>query len=127
MEEVLEAIEESGGIVSTVQEKLKRVADDGRCSWLTADRYIKKWKETKEAFRSEREKLMDLAEQVIVEKLTESDVDTAKWVLGKLGKSRGYGDSKVIGVVDMSNLPEDFKEWGYEKFYELAFGGKDKE
>jgi transposase len=44
---VLKAIKGCGGIVSTVAKRLK-------CDWNTADKYIKKWDETRLAMQDEK-------------------------------------------------------------------------
>lgn len=97
-QEVLKAIEGSGGVLSTVARHLG-------CSWHTARAYIQRWPETQEAFQAERERLLDEAESVLFRAVREGDVQTAKWVLGRLGKSRGYGDHvevsghQAVGIV----------------------------
>jgi len=89
MDEVLAAIEGSKGIVSYVAKKLD-------CDWNTARKYIDKWETTKAAFAAEREVVLDMAEMVLVKKLTEEDEGTAKWLLNYLGRHRGYG--KAIDI-----------------------------
>ncbi|ADW21635.1 helix-turn-helix Fis-type [Thermus scotoductus SA-01] len=83
--EVLKAIEGSGGVLSTVARRLG-------CSWHTAQAYVQRWPETQEAFQAERERILDLAEATLFRAVQEGDVQAAKWVLSRLGKSRGYGD-----------------------------------
>ncbi len=82
---VLQAIEGSGGIVSAVAKRLG-------CGWITAQRYIQRWPETQEAFQSERERILDLAETTLYRAIQEGDAQAAKWLLSRLGRHRGYGD-----------------------------------
>jgi len=100
LEHVLEQIEGSGGITLTVAQRLG-------CDWLTAKRYVEKWETTKRAFEAEREKVLDVAESVVnrniqlayrMQNETQQPVDSgdAKWVLSRLGKSRGYADKQEL-------------------------------
>lgn len=82
-EQVLEAIKGSNGIVSTIATLLQ-------CDWNTAARWIDKWEDTKTAIQNEREKTLDVAENVIFGALQAKDVQTAKWYLAMKGKDRGY-------------------------------------
>ncbi len=87
-EQVLEAIRDSGGIVSAVARKLE-------CDWNTARKYISKWQETRDAFAAERERVLDVAETVVIRALEAGDVGVAKWLLSRLGGRRGFGDALV--------------------------------
>ena len=89
MEQVLSAIEGSGGIMSNVARKLD-------CAWDTAKAYCLKWDETKQALVNEQETILDIAENTLVDKIKEGDEQSAKWYLSKKGKHRGYGDSVAI-------------------------------
>lgn len=89
MEQVLLAIEGSGGIMSNVARKLN-------CTWDTAKAYCNKWEETKRALVNEKETVLDIAENTLLDKIKEGDEQSAKWYLSKIGKLRGYGDSLAI-------------------------------
>lgn len=88
-EQVLEAIKDSGGIISTIARKLG-------CTWGTAREYSGKWEETREALKDEKETILDIAENTLLDKIKEGDEQSAKWYLSKIGKLRGYGDSLAI-------------------------------
>ncbi len=88
-ETVLKAINASYGIISTVAARLS-------CDWGTADRLIKRWAETKEAFRAETESILDLAEGKVIKAINDGDIATTKWYLAKKGKTRGYEDTPTI-------------------------------
>ena len=85
-ETVLRAIRGSGGIMSAIAQRLG-------CEWDTARRYVNRWAETRAAFQAERERVLDLAETAVIRALKEGDVGTAKWVLSRLGRHRGWGDA----------------------------------
>lgn len=87
--QVLEAVKGSRGIMTYVARKLQ-------CDWSTAERYVKRYKETEQAFKDEMETVLDKAEQVLFERLNANDEQTAKWLLSKKAKHRGYGDSIEI-------------------------------
>lgn len=85
-DQVLKAIEGSGGIVSAVASRLG-------CAWKTADNLVKRWAEVREAFMAEREKVLDIAETTLIKSIQNGDTQDAKWMLSKRGKARGYGDA----------------------------------
>ena len=88
LEQVLAAIKNSYGIT-------QRVADRLGCDWGTAKRYIHRWEATRVAFRAERERLLDASEETVTHAvIDERDVQTAKWVLARLGRSRGWGEER---------------------------------
>jgi len=93
--EVLEAIKNSGGIVSTIQKKL------GCDSWSTANKFILKWESTKQAFDDEQEKIIDIAEGALIKSIQEGNTQDGKWYLSKKGKHRGYADEGT--VVNVTN------------------------
>lgn len=85
LEQVLEAVRDSYGIVSRVAERLN-------CDWLTADKYIKIHEGAKEAMAAETERVLDVAETKIIKALNMDDIGTAKWLLSTKGKHRGYNE-----------------------------------
>jgi len=108
LQTMMDAIDGSGGITLTVAQRLQ-------CDWMTARKYINKWETTKAAFEAEREKVLDVAESVVnrniqlayrMQNETQQPVDSgdAKWVLSRLGKSRGYADKQEIDLGGDSEL-----------------------
>lgn len=87
----LEAIKGSGGIVSTIA---KRVG----CEWDTAKKWITEKPKLKQAFDNERESILDMAEGVLLKSIQGGDSQDAKWVLSRLGKSRGYVERQELKV-----------------------------
>ncbi|MCM1232082.1 MAG: hypothetical protein NC489_18325 [Ruminococcus flavefaciens] len=73
--QTLEAISNSGGIMSTVQKRL------GCKSWETARKYVEKWADTREAWNNENQHTDDLAQSVVIKDIQGGNVQTAKWWL----------------------------------------------
>lgn len=73
--DVLEAIMNSGGVMSTVQKRL------GCRSWETARKYVEKWADTRDAWVNENRHTDDLAQSVIIKDMQNGNVQTAKWWL----------------------------------------------
>ena len=86
---ILEAIKDSGGIMSTIARKLG-------VTWHTADSWIRESGELMEALKDEKETILDMAESTLLKRIKEGDEQSAKWYLSKIGKLRGYGDSLAI-------------------------------
>lgn len=82
-EQLLQAIQGSYGIASNVAKRL-------RCDRQTATNNINRFEETKLAFKQEKEMLLDLGENTIVELLKKHDGATTRWLMATLGKERGY-------------------------------------
>lgn len=92
---ILEAIKGSGGVVLTI-------ADALGVDWHTAKRAIEENAEAKAAYEAETNKMIDLAESVLLMNIqlaakqqdrgSFADTSDAKWLLSKKGKARGYGD-----------------------------------
>ncbi|WP_296024504.1 hypothetical protein [uncultured Treponema sp.] len=81
--DVLDAIDGSYGIVSTVAAKL-------HCNWHTADEYIKKWPETLQALSDEEESKLDFVEGKAIKKINEGDGTMIRFYLATKGKKRGF-------------------------------------
>nr|DAW30082.1 MAG TPA: putative terminase small subunit [Caudoviricetes sp.] len=81
--DVLDAIDGSYGIVSTVAAKL-------HCNWHTADGYIKKWPETLQALTDEEESKLDFVEGKAIKKINEGDGAMIRFYLATKGKKRGF-------------------------------------
>lgn len=92
-EEVLDAIAGSAGIVLTIANRLK-------CTWDTAQRWIGKWKETEIAFQNEGEKVLDIAEGQVIKAINAGDLQTAKWVLSRKGKARGWNEDNTLKLTN---------------------------
>lgn len=103
-EHVLEAIHGSGAIVSTVARRLG-------CRWNTARKYIDAWEETRQAYKDEEETILDLAESTLYQSIKGADVQSAKWILSRKGRKRGYGDEDSGAADDVdSQLIESIRE-----------------
>ena len=95
---VRRAIEGSYGNKKTIQERLG-------CAYSSIDGLLnrKGWEDLKEQFEFEKERLNDLAEDVLVETMEGGAHPAvasanARWVLERLGKSRGYGKEETVNI-----------------------------
>lgn len=61
------------------------------CSRQTVYNASLRWKTVRAEIASQREKVVDLAEQKLIEKLKASEWPAIKYTLSTLGKARGYG------------------------------------
>jgi hypothetical protein len=85
-EQVLDAIKDSGAIVTIIAARLD-------CAWSTAESYVKKWDKTRQAFRDETEQIKDVAESTLINSIKQGNTTDAKWYLSKKAKDRGYGET----------------------------------
>jgi hypothetical protein len=113
-EQVLEAIKESGGIMSTVASELE-------CDWHTAKRYVNMWVSTAQAFEAEGKAMIDMAEGVLFRNIQLAalrqkagemvDTKDVRYVLSTKGKDRGYTDkTEVDQDVTLHFVYEDEEE-----------------
>ena len=99
----IDAIPGTGGIVSTI-------ADRVGCKWHTARKYIEEYPTVKEVYNEEIERVIDLAEGVLIQNIqiaakqakSGHDVDTAdvKWFLSRKAKTRGYVERQEVTGAD---------------------------
>lgn len=102
-EEVLEALKGSYGIITNV-------AKDLSCNVATVRKYIKESPELTDAFESERNEILDLAENGLIKLLKADDPYSIRWTLSTLGKGRGYTEKKEVeqvGTINMKIRVED--------------------
>ena len=88
-DQLLEAIKDTGGIMS-------RIADKLGCSWHSAEKHVNKNEVAKQAYKDERQGLIDDSENVIRNAVKGGDVQSAKFVLMTLGKNRGYTERQEV-------------------------------
>ena len=82
-QQFIDAIPGTGGIISTIAAKVG-------CAWHTAKKYIDGYPTIQKAYQDECEKVLDLAETVIITSIKNKDEQTAKWYLTMKGHDRGY-------------------------------------
>jgi len=92
-EQVIEAIEKSAGIVSTIAKRLG-------CDWKIARKYVGKWACTQDAYDGECEKILDLAETKMIDIISQGDGPMIRYLLSTKGKRRGYTQSTEISGRD---------------------------
>lgn len=85
-QELLEAIKNSGGIITTIALALG-------CDWHTAKANIDRYEETRDAYRDELETGLDLVEGKAFEQARGGDGAMIRFILATKGRARGYGDS----------------------------------
>lgn len=95
--EILEAIEGSAGLISTVAKRLG-------VAWDTARSLINREEEITTAYNNEKEKIKDMAESVVIGSIKKEDVQTAKWYLGIMGKDRGYDERRLEITLPKSEI-----------------------
>ncbi len=101
--EVLEAINGSLGIISTIAKRLG-------CESRTAKRLIDKWQETKDALIDEQELVLDLAETGLYDALIKKEQWAIKFILSTKGQSRGYVVTPTIKLDNGEPLNIQFTE-----------------
>ena len=119
-EQTLDAVAGSFGIVT-------KVADILRCDWHTADAYIQNWAETREAFRGEGERALDLSESKLMEAVEEGDGAMIRFHLATKGKERGFTErqehtGKDGGAIAVTHRAEDLTD---DELARIAAGGSE--
>lgn len=112
--EVLEAISNSGGIMTTVQQRL------GCRSWETARKYVEKWADTREAWETENCHTDDLAQSVVIKDIQGGNVQTAKWWLERRRRKTFCLEKHIQQEFDFDEAAEDT-----EIKIEIVDGGND--
>ena len=88
---LMNAIVESHGVVSIIAKRLN-------VEWHTANTAIKSDPIALQAFNDETDRLVDVAETVILNALMSEDIRVAQWYLERKGMRRGYNPTvKVKG------------------------------
>ena len=100
-QQFIDAIPNSAGIISTIA---KRVG----CHWHTAKKYIHGMPTVLAAYEDECNKVLDLAETVILESLQQKDEQMAKWYLTMKGRDRGYAQTQRNEVTGVEGGPVQF-------------------
>ena len=95
-EQVLEAINNTQGLITKIQRKLINITGE-HWNWETVQKYVHKWLETEAALKAETECVLDFAEQNINKAIIEDhDLATSKWYLKMKGKERGYIETQEV-------------------------------
>jgi hypothetical protein len=96
LEQILESIKGSGGIISACCRRLN-------CSWDCFDDYRKRYPQIAAALAIEREMLLDFAESQLVSLIKDKNLVSILFFLKCMGKSRGWCERKE--VADMTGEP----------------------
>lgn len=100
---IKKAIEDSGGIISTIAERLG-------CEWHTAKKYIENNEELKSVYEAESESVIDLAESKLIENIQANDNTAILFYLKTKGKKRGYierNETEISGNLFIVKPPEN--------------------
>jgi hypothetical protein len=97
-QQFIDAIPGTGGIITKIAAKVG-------CSWHTAAKYIDRYPTIQQAYRDECEKVLDMAESVVIQKITEADEHTAKWYLTMKGDGRAYAPKQRHEVTGAEGGP----------------------
>lgn len=84
-EAVIEAIQGSGAVISTVAKRLG-------VNWHTAKKRCYQWEATRLALEDEEQRILDMAESKLFESINNGNTQDAKWLLSTKGKHRGYSE-----------------------------------
>ena len=103
-EDVLEAIQGSGGVMLVIAKKLG-------VTWSTAQRWVEKWEETRQAFQDEKETILDVADMKLIELVKGGDLGAIKWLQQIFGKHRGYAIRQEHTGADGGAIEVKTNEW----------------
>lgn len=112
-QDVLDAIKDSGGIISTIARRL-------HCNWNTAKTYCDKWESTKAALQEEKETTLDTAEIKIRDAINAGDINIIKWFLSTKGKERGY-TTDLKTTLQLNEKPDDILHIVFENYTKEDF------
>lgn len=128
-EQVLEAIKGTQGIISKIQKKLENQAES-RMSWHTAEKWVNRWEETRQAIKDEVNFVADLCDQAIYEAIVQKDMQTIKWYATMKMKDRGYDPSATLKLAGDNPLNIQFEGVSQEELLSadnVEIGGPDGE
>lgn len=98
VQEVIQAIEGSGGIKLDIARRLT-------CDRKTVDKYLQTFPSVKEAYDQEVESVGDDAESVIIDSIRQDKtLETAKWYARVKLANRGYAERKELTGADGAPL-----------------------
>jgi len=86
---VLEAIQDSKGIMSNIAKALD-------CEWHTAQSHVLNWVETRKAMEDEKETTIDFVESKLFGAIDGGSESMIRYYLSTQGKRRGYTEKQEI-------------------------------
>ena len=90
--ELLEAIKDSGGIVSEIARRLG-------CDWMTARKYVEQNKAVHAAFIAESEAMLDQVERCAYDTALSGDGPMIRYILSTKGKKRGWTEEDIAAAM----------------------------
>jgi hypothetical protein len=103
VQELLTAIQGSKGLMDVIAKRLG-------CSWSTAQSYINRSEEAKQAFTDEREAYLDRVETKAMECIDAGSEQMIKFYLATIGKHRGFTEKSQIELSGNNPLIDAIKE-----------------
>ena len=91
-EELLEAVKDSGGIVSEIARRLS-------CDWMTARKYVEQNKAAHAAFIAESEAMLDQVERCAYDTALAGDGPMIRYILSTKGKKRGWTEEDIAAAM----------------------------
>lgn len=107
-QQVLDAIKGTQGIISKIQKKLEATAES-KMSWHTAEKWINRWEETRQAVKDEVNFIADMCDQKIYEAIVQGDLQTIKWYATLKLKDRGYDPAATLKLTQTNPLNIQFE------------------
>ena len=101
-EQVLKAIKDSYGITTQIARALG-------CEWHTAQSYVNRWAETRQAYADENERALDFTESQMLAAIKNGDGPMIRFHLATKGKRRGYVTRKEISGADGEAVIIEYK------------------
>ncbi len=107
--ELLEAIQGSYGIISTIAKRL-------HCNWHTVNNTIKLYPECMQALADENETVLDFTESKAIERIKDGDGAMIRFLLATKGRKRGYGETapQVLDDAEDNDLTIEIVDGGDE-------------
>jgi len=88
--EVIEAIDGTGGIKTTIAQKLGVTRH-------TVDGYLDRWVTVQQAYRDEVERVGDMAEMTLLKAIKDGDTGAAKWYLSRVRRGKFAKRQEITG------------------------------
>lgn len=90
-DQLLEAIKNSGGITAEIARRLG-------CDWMTARKYIERYRATHDAMIAENEAMLDQVERCAYDSAMAGDGPMIRYILSTKGKRRGWSEDELPQV-----------------------------
>jgi len=89
--DVIEAVDGSGGIKTTIAQKLA-------VHRHTVDNYLERWATVRQAYEDEVERVGDMAEMTLLKAIKDGDTGAAKWYLSRVRRGKFSERQEITGA-----------------------------